>query len=156
MPATGAGSVTLLLTDRHEQDSMALQRTHVDDRTGSRPTGRPGRWVWVALGAVLLAGCATVPSNTPDDYGQVTEENFASACEESGESESDCLCFYEGIVRDVPFEEFKDLEKQVEDDPTDVPTAYNEIVTTCVAGQTVGATAGPGAGDSTTTTAARS
>lgn len=131
---------------------MAPQLSPVDDRRRTRPTRRRARWAALALGAVVFAGCARVPSNTPTDYGQVTEENFASACAESGENESDCRCFYDAIVRDIPFEEFKDLESQVKDDPTDVPAAYEDIVTSCVAGETVGPTAETGTTDTTTST----
>jgi hypothetical protein len=111
------------------------------------------------VGTVLLAGCARVPSNTPEAYTDtaedgtvIVESNYLSACDESGENESDCRCFYDGLVETVPFDEFKDFESQVKDDPTDVPAAYQDIVTDCQGGPTVGPTADPESGDSTTTT----
>jgi hypothetical protein len=115
--------------------------------------------VWLAGLALVLTGCATVPSNTPDDYGQVTEDNYLSACEEAGESSADCQCLYDGIVDTVPFNDFKDFEDRVKEDPTDVPGAYQDIVDGCSSTLPAGRSDadgaesdGEGEGDSTTTT----
>lgn len=143
---------------------MAPQLTHVDDRRRRRqPTRRRARWASLGLGVVLLAGCARVPSNTPEAYTDtaedgtvIVENNYLSACAESGENESDCRCFYDGIVDTVPFDQFKDFESQLDEDPTDVPSAYDDIVTDCQRGETVGPTADPGSEDATTTSASPS
>lgn len=135
---------------------MASRSLDVDERP---PTSRPTRRRLVvasAVVAVLLTGCASVPSNTPTDYDDVTQANYLAACEAAGRSASDCQCYYDGIVENVAFEDFKDFEDQVKDDPTAVPGAYEDIVDDCAPGATTPPPDVQGddgdAGDTTTTT----
>jgi hypothetical protein len=130
------------------------------DLPGARSTPRRRRWLWPTALLVLATGCASVPSNTPEAYTDtnadgtvIVEANYLSACEESGETSSNCQCYYDAIVETIPFDEFKDFEQQVEDDPADIPGDYQDIVDDCRAGNTVGPTADADAdADSTTTT----
>ena len=92
---------------------MARVHPQLDD-PGLRSAPRRSRWLWLAALALLLTGCASVPSNTPEAYTDtaadgtvIVEANYLSACEESGETSSDCQCFYDAIVDTIPFEDFK-------------------------------------------------
>ncbi|MDZ7732337.1 MAG: hypothetical protein U5R31_03810 [Acidimicrobiia bacterium] len=87
-----------------------------------------------------LTGCRS-PSNDPEAYTDtnaagtvVVEHNFLEACRDAGTSESDCRCIYDGLVEAVPFDEFEEIQGQLEDDPADVPESYVEVADGCVAG----------------------
>ena len=110
------------------------------------------------LAALVLTGCSTIPSNTPEAYDDtspdgtvIVETNFMQACTagEDGFSPSECECVYDGITGEdgIPFEEFKELDEALEDEPEAVPAAYEDILEPCTRGETVG----PMGGDTTTT-----
>jgi hypothetical protein len=120
------------------------------------------RWGWPALLALLVlvvTGCSGVPSNTPEAYDDtlpggtvIVESNFMEGCTagEDGFSPSECECVYDGITAEdgIPFEEFKELDGALEDEPEAYPAAYEDILERCPRGEVVG----PTADDATTTT----
>src|SRR5690606_31009396 len=116
--------------DPHPRQDLMADQPPADDRP-TRPRARRRLLLAAAALAVLFTGCASVPSNTPDAYGEVTEDNYLSACEASGASSADCQCLYDAIVETVPFEDFEDFEDRVAEDPTDVPGPYRDIVDDC-------------------------
>lgn len=92
----------------------------------------------LAAGIVAIAaGCAQ--SNTPKGYDEVTRSNFIQGCTGSGtgsegSSEDTCVCVYDWIVLNVPFDSktgasvggytgpnFVDLDEQLKKDPTNFP-----------------------------------
>lgn len=124
---------------------------------------RGRRWWWVAGLGLLLTGCASVPSNTPEAYDDtaadgtvIVEANYMEACLASGEGETECQCYYDGLVDNVEFEDFKEFEDQVEADPTDVPDEYQDIVDDCQGGARTPTTDDEGGdGDDAATTTTR-
>jgi hypothetical protein len=127
-----------------------------------QPFRRPLALVLAALFVALFAtGCSQVPSNTPkacdgeDDTNcgytatsegssePVTQINFMNACVEA-QTDADvskdaaddlCGCIYGRIVEEIPFEDFSDFDAQLEEDPTDVPKAYEEFAEQCASGE---------------------
>lgn len=112
-----------------------------------RPIGRPIELFAVAiLASGLLAGCAQ--SNAPSGYDDATRTNFIDACtgkgtDQPGSSEETCVCVYEWISVNVPFDsktqasagnyagpDFMDLDKTLRDDPEKFP---EEIATALAA-----------------------
>lgn len=95
---------------------------------------------------VALAAC-TGTRQVPDKYGDTTSKNFKEGCVETltsteGEGErytrsdatSVCDCSYDGITdpdRGIPFEEFKTLYSEQEDDPSALPQEILDIVDGC-------------------------
>lgn len=122
----------------------------------SRPARR--RALPLVLAGLLLVGACSQQRQTPDKYGDTTRDNFQEGCVASltgepgddefaavdvGESQpfaadraSDvCTCSYEGISNPdtgIPFEQFKELNESLEEDPVALPAEMQSIVTDCV------------------------
>lgn len=115
--------------------------------------------VALVLAVVVLLGACTHQRPVPDKYGETTEENFLEGCvdtltqngpssegaseEDLGESEpfaSDrarnvCVCAYDGISGEggIPFDRFKEITSELEDEPGPLPDEILTIVEGCVA-----------------------
>jgi hypothetical protein len=141
--------------------------TQLMTRTTQLRTGRRSRLrvagVALALAAVV-AGCST-PSNNPTDYDDTTKSNYVQGCTQDavigtsttvlgeGLSQETCECAYDWIVQNVPFDEFKDLDDQLADDPNAVPANINDGIADACPGFAASGSAGPtttAAGDSGT------
>lgn len=103
----------------------------------------------VALAALL--GACTHQRSIPDSYGSTTEDNFIEGCVETLTSTSDdvpgttvaddtanavCTCSYEAISdpdTGIPFEEFKEINAEQEEDPTALPPEIADPVNACKA-----------------------
>ncbi|CAN5600314.1 hypothetical protein BH24ACT4_BH24ACT4_13740 [soil metagenome] len=123
----------------------------------SRPTRRL-RALPLILAGLLVLGACSQQRQTPDKYGDTTRDNFQEGCvasltEEPGDQEfaavdvgesqpytaeraSDvCSCSYEGISNPetgIPFEQFKELNENLEEAPTPLPPEMQDIITGCV------------------------
>lgn len=125
----------------------------------ARPARRP-RLLVVVLGALLALGACAGQRQIPDQYGDTTRDNFQEGCEEALTVATDdlddselvaedvggsqpftaeraqevCRCSYEGISGPdgIPFEEFKDINEQLEDEAGPLPQDVRDIVTGCV------------------------
>ena len=114
----------------------------------SRPL-RPSLRLLVGLAAaVLVLGACTGARQIPDKYGDTTSKNFSEGCIDSmtsgrGEGEAFsrtdaravCSCAYDGITDaqdGIPFEEFKRITEEQEEDPADLPPRFREIIADCV------------------------
>lgn len=112
----------------------------------------------LAVAAVALLGACTHQRTTPDKYGDTTRENFTEGCVEAltqrgadsdGVPESDlggsepfsaeraravCGCSYEDISGQggIPFERFKQINEELEEEPGPLPDEILTIVSTCV------------------------
>lgn len=110
--------------------------------TRRRRRAAPLTTVVVALG--LLAGCAQ--SNTPTGYDEVTRENFIEGCMGEGSnlpgaSEETCVCAYDWISLNVPFNsetrasvgdyagpDFVDLDKTLRNSPEQFPQEITDVL----------------------------
>jgi len=107
----------------------------------SSPTPRRARRRMALLGAVLalllLGGC-TGRKPTPTDYGETTRTNFLLGCNEeadaAGVSKPDayCKCSYTQIVKTIPYDEFKEINSELSDDPAPLPKEMLEIRDQCI------------------------
>jgi hypothetical protein len=110
----------------------------------SRPTR--ARRAALALALVVGLGACSHQRSIPDTYGETTESNFTEGCEGaltessgSGEALSNedagnvCECAYEAISGDggVPYEEFKQITEDQEEEPSALPEALAEPIETC-------------------------
>ncbi len=125
----------------------------------ARPSRRL-RLLLVLVTCLLVLGACAGRRQIPDKYGDTTRDNFQEGCVEaltvktddlsdsefvaddlggtgpvSAEEASDiCSCSYEGISGPdgIPFEEFKSINDDFEDDPGPLPESVTSIVTGCV------------------------
>jgi hypothetical protein len=111
-----------------------------------RRTSRARRAALVLALVVALGACSHQRS-VPDSYGETTRTNFIDGCESaltetSGEGEAlsadqagaVCECAYESIsVADggIPFEDFKEINEQQEEDPTRLPDEIATRIESC-------------------------
>ena len=111
-------------------------------------SGRPSLRSLLAVAAmVALLGACTQGRTVPDKYGDTTRENFMDGCVETTTGDGDgrtfteeegdaiCECAYEGIVEDIPFSEFKEINEQQEEDPTELPQEFQDIMADCVSSE---------------------
>jgi hypothetical protein len=110
----------------------------------SRP-GRPSpRSLLAVVAMVALLGACTQGRTVPDKYGDTTRQNFIDGCVETTtgdgegrtftdeEADAVCECAYEGIVEEIPFSEFEEVNSAQEDDPTELPQEWLDIMEGCV------------------------
>lgn len=116
----------------------------------ARPRPVRARAVALVLGALVLLGACSSQQSIPDSYGDTTRRNFTEGCEQTltddaGEDEAysadiarnTCVCIYEGIVDGqddidpVPFDEFKELNEELSDNPGPLPDAIAEHARAC-------------------------
>ncbi len=92
----------------------------------------------VAVSLALLLGACTGRPPTPTGYGDTTRSNFTTGCERfaAGDGISDpqsyCRCAYDAVVRDVPFDEFKDINAALSENPAVLPEELLTIRDDCV------------------------
>ena len=80
---------------------------------------------------VLAAGCG---DDGGEGYSDETEAQFMASCVASVQEgeESLCECIYDGMANDVPFDEFKKLDRRLSDDPdAELPEDVNALVMEC-------------------------
>lgn len=116
--------------------------------TSRRPSR--ARRAALVLAAVVALGACSHNRQIPDDYGDTTRRNFLEGCEEaltqdSGEGEAlsaedateVCTCTYEGISDEqdgIPFEDFKQYNQELEEEPGPLPDPIREKVEACTPG----------------------
>ncbi|MCA1707916.1 MAG: hypothetical protein LC808_33435 [Actinobacteria bacterium] len=93
---------------------------------------RVRRWAAGVAGlAVALGGCSDDDTTT---YNAETEAQFMSTCVASvGQGERPlCECIYENIAREIPFDEFEELDRRLKDDPdAELPERVDALVVDC-------------------------
>ena len=109
-------------------------------------SGRPSLRAALAVAAlVALLGACTQSRTVPDKYGDTTRNNFLDGCVDTTSSDSGtgttftddeardiCVCAYEEIVAEIPFEEFKTVNEEQEESPSELPQEWLDIMATCV------------------------
>jgi hypothetical protein len=119
-------------------------------RTATNPA------VWIMAGAaalvvvILLAvlllvrggddgGDGTDPSDSTlaaDDYNPELRRSFVSTCvteSEGAVTSEQCGCTYDKFEATVPFERFKEIDRELKADPDNPPQELRDIVQECVA-----------------------
>lgn len=87
----------------------------------------------LALG--LLGGCTG--QSTPDSYTDSVERNFLRGCrdtaEQDGLSDPDdfCRCAFDELKENVEFSEFKKVNEDQVDQPSELPESFQEIYAGC-------------------------
>ena len=79
-----------------------------------------------AAAALLLSAC--VDPGDPTSYDDTVEANFTSGCEVAAEADPAirpvakryCVCAYERLVTEIAFEDFRQLDEDVRDDPDNI------------------------------------
>lgn len=114
----------------------------------SRRPSRARRAALVVAALVALGACSH-QREVPDKYGDLTRDNFTEGCEtaltqssDAGEALSSdvagdvCECSYESISdadTGIPFEEFNQLNTELEEEPTELPDAFADRIEACAA-----------------------
>ena len=91
----------------------------------------------VVAGVALLAGCTT--QGTPSSYNEEVRADFVNGCrsvrQDAGDPEDEarelCTRVYEEIANEVPFEQFKDDNNDLQEEPAALPDRYTEIIQRC-------------------------
>lgn len=108
---------------------------------GNRRAGNGGR-VGLVVGAAVLLGACSQPSNTPTSYDETVQANFIAACTGGGPGTSSpsttlagedfCRCAYDVVVATIPYDDdekpegyqgptFLDIESDLESNPSAFP-----------------------------------
>jgi hypothetical protein len=114
-------------------------------RTPRRPSR--ARRAALVLVAVLALGACSHNRQVPDSYGDTTQRNFTEGCEEAltetegagdaltaDEAEAVCQCSYDAISDPddgVPYEQFKEINDELEDEPGPLPDVIAGHVEGC-------------------------
>ena len=92
---------------------------------------------FIVIAMVLLGACAG--SGDPDEYGDVTRDNFVEACEAVGAEEladavsAVCQCSYQRIVVEIPFEDFTNLDDDLRSDiNAEFPPEVSDLIAGCI------------------------
>lgn len=91
------------------------------------------RIVSLVAAVVLAVGCG---EDGGEGYSAETEAQFMASCVASVQEgeESLCQCIYDGMAKDVPFDEFEKLDRRLSDDPdAELPEDVNDLVMECAA-----------------------
>jgi hypothetical protein len=86
-----------------------------------------------AAAVALFAAC----SGAPSDYGKASEEVFMRSCTAGGGGgnlDDVCRCSYDRIAAEIPYEDFKRYDQQLQKDENDIPDALVTIISACAAG----------------------
>src|SRR5688500_165214 len=82
----------------------------------------------VAACALVAAGC----SDSKRDYSADTEGAFMEACTvDQAQPVPVCKCTYDEIARQIPFDRYVELDKELQADPGKVPEEVIRIVADC-------------------------
>lgn len=114
----------------------------------TRPRTTRARAAALLLVAAVALGACTARRDIPDAYGDTTEGSFIEGCEvaltdegDAGEALSDdeaqavCECSYEEIsdpATGIPYEDFRDINDELEKEPGPLPEPIRERVQGCV------------------------
>jgi hypothetical protein len=81
---------------------------------------RTARWyVWLGVGlialVVVLIVVAAVRPRPQSDYDDAVRDRFLSACTDQGGDlvRDECVCFYEQLEQNVPFDRFEMLDESL-------------------------------------------
>lgn len=114
----------------------------------TRPRTARARAAGLFLVAAVALGACSPQRDIPDAYGDTTEKNFIEGCEvaltdedAAGEAYSDddaqavCECAYDDISNPdtgIPYEDFREINEELEQEPGPLPDAIRDVVQTCV------------------------
>jgi hypothetical protein len=85
-------------------------------------------FVLIAVCALVVTGC----SDSKRDYSSDTEGTFMEACTvNQGQPGPVCKCTYDEIAKQIPFDRYVELDKELQADPTKVPDEVVHIVADC-------------------------
>ncbi|CAN5244395.1 hypothetical protein BH18ACT4_BH18ACT4_04140 [soil metagenome] len=110
----------------------------------------PRRITAVVVAVVFAVGACG--DDKREAYSVDTETQFMATCVASvGEGErSLCGCIYDSITEEIPFEEFEELDRRLNDDPdAELPERIDALVVECATNPETG-----GDGSATTSTTA--
>ncbi len=117
--------------------------------SSSRPRPARRRAAVAGVALVALLGACSHQRQVPDAYGDTTRKNFIEGCVDTltstssdipgdayadDEAEAICTCSYESISNPdtgIPFEEFKEINDEQEQDPTALPEPISTRVNAC-------------------------
>jgi len=86
-------------------------------------------------GATLFLAGACGGDDEPSSYNDDVKDDFMSQCVAGAgdEARDVCQCTYDALVDNMPFEEFKEYDEKLRDDPsTPLPAEVTDAMTACV------------------------
>jgi hypothetical protein len=82
----------------------------------------------VVLAAVMFAAC----SSSGDGYSEDTKQTFLVSCTHNeSEPQELCGCIYDEITKQIPFDRYVELDKQMQKDDKFVPDELQRIAADC-------------------------
>lgn len=85
-------------------------------------------FVAVVAAALILCAC----SSPSEGYSQDTKETFLISCTHNEDEPKDlCVCIYDEITRQIPFDRYVELDKQMQQDDQFVPDELERIAADC-------------------------
>ncbi|QYG91540.1 hypothetical protein HC251_03190 [Iamia sp. SCSIO 61187] len=116
--------------------------------TPTRPRPTRARAAGLFLVAAVALGACSHQRDIPDAYGDTTEGNFIEGCEvaltdddgagpafSDDDAQAVCECSYEDISNPetgIPYEDFREINDELEQEPGPLPEAIRDLVQTCV------------------------
>lgn len=103
--------------------------------------------IGVVLACLVLFASGCAANNDPSNWEEAEadgtlEENFMRSCQTANEggglnasqATSYCECAYEGLAQRYAddFDDFKDAEKRLRNDPEDIDPGVRELFTRCI------------------------
>jgi hypothetical protein len=86
------------------------------------------------LALAVASGCADDPVESPiDDYGAALKSDFVDNCTDSGPDKPVCVCLYDSLEAEVPYDRFVRLDRTLRDGSTDIPADIEELAVACAA-----------------------
>jgi hypothetical protein len=111
------------------QHPVRRRRHRRRDQIAGR-AGRAGRAGIVSLAvSTVLAGCGG-GDDEAERYDADLRERFVEDCTSAGEDEPVCGCFYDALEANVPIEDFRTFDEQIQDGES-VPDEIVDLAVAC-------------------------
>src|SRR4029453_11368342 len=93
--------------------------------------GRGALVRFALVAAVVSAACSGAPSG----YGKQSEAVFMRSCVQTNGQTAERLCrgSYDEIVKQIPYDRWKEIDRELRDHPNTVPSDLERIVVACAA-----------------------
>jgi hypothetical protein len=79
---------------------------------------------------ILVAALGACSEPGPDDYDEAVEREFLESCV-TGSDVDVCRCLYDRIEDEIPFERFEEIDRQLAEDPAELPDDVSRLAVVC-------------------------
>jgi hypothetical protein len=89
----------------------------------------------LARAALVAALVGAACSGAPSGYGKQSEAVFMRSCVQTNGQTAErlCRCSYDQIVKQIPYDRWKEIDRELRDHPDTVPSDLERIVVACAA-----------------------